>query len=98
MRELALAQVALPLAIALWLVLGRPPTWGDYLFRLMAAWLLLAGIWLEHHVSVRRRLGKARIHNDQFHAALTGTLQSLDWVDANHGESRMSDQRVHAEQ
>ena len=46
MKELALAQVALPLAMAAWLVSGRAPSLGDFLLRLSGAWLLLAGVWM----------------------------------------------------
>lgn len=46
MRELALAQVALPLGMIVWLLLGRPPSRLDFLFRVMAAWLLLTGLWI----------------------------------------------------
>jgi hypothetical protein len=51
MLELALLQAALPLAMALWLIVGRPPSRADLLLRVGAAWTLLfgvalAGLWL----------------------------------------------------
>jgi hypothetical protein len=46
MRELALAQILLPMLLAAWLAIGRAPSRADLALRLAAAWLLLAGIWL----------------------------------------------------
>lgn len=46
MRELALLQTALPLAMILWLAFGRAPGRTDFALRAASAWLLLAGVAL----------------------------------------------------
>lgn len=51
MRELALLQAGVPLAVSLWLLFGRSATWGDVAARVIGGWVLLlgvalAGLWL----------------------------------------------------
>lgn len=46
MLALALLQTGLPTVLALWLVLGRPPTVGDLVLRIAAAAAITAGVWL----------------------------------------------------
>jgi hypothetical protein len=45
MRQLALIEFLLPLAMTLWLALGRAPSRRDLALRLAGAWLLLIGLW-----------------------------------------------------
>lgn len=46
MRDLAILQILIPLALCAWLALGRPSRWADFLSRAAAAWLVMAGIAL----------------------------------------------------
>jgi hypothetical protein len=66
MQELALLQTGLPLAVSLWLLVGRPSSWWDLAERAIGGWVLLigaalAGLWLALPISTLVPLAAAML-------------------------------------